>query len=424
MFFLAGGLLLVGSLLLGTFFVVRMERSVEATRISVFSVGFRGIARRPKRSAAVAGLFAFGIFIVFAVGANRIDLFVEAEDRKSGTGGFALYGETTVPIMNDLNVPKERVKIGLPGKGLDQVSFVQLRVHEGDDASCLNLNRVQNPRILGVPPKELTRRGSFSFAQHPQSRGGETPWQLLDTAATDNVIPAVVDQSVLTWGLHKAIGDTLTYTDERGQEFKLKLVGSLENSVFQGSVLISEQNFIERFPSASGTQVFLVDALTAQIEQLSESIQRALRDYGLELIPAAVRLAEFNRVQNTYLSIFLLLGGLGLVLGSFGMGLVVARNVLERRSELALLRAVGIGRRMLQGILLTEHLFLLGFGLLSGLFASIVAVLPVVLHRGGELPLLFFGVLVTAVAVNGCLWTYLTVAATTRGNLLPALRNE
>jgi hypothetical protein len=79
---------------------------------------------------------------------------------------------------------------------------------------------------------------------------------------------------------------------------------------------------------------------------------------------------------------------------------------------------------MLQGILLSEHLFLLGFGMLSGLISSIVAVLPVVLHRGGELPLLFFGVLVAAVASNGCTWTYLSVAAATRGNLLPALRNE
>jgi len=423
-FFLAGGLLLVGSLLLGYFFLIWMQRSVDTTRISVLSVGFRGIARRPKRSAAVAGLFAFGIFIVFAVGTNRIDLFIEAEDRESGTGGFALYGETTIPIVNDLNDKQERVKIGLPGNRLDQVSFVQLRVHEGDDASCLNLNLVQNPRILGVPPEEFARRGSFSFAQHPELQGGERPWQLLEAALADDVIPAVVDHSVMTWGLHKSIGDTLAYTDERGQEFKLKLVGSLENSVFQGSVLISEENFIERFPSASGTQVFLVDAPVPQTEQLSEIVRRALRDFGLELLPAVVRLAEFNRVQNTYLSIFLLLGGLGLVLGSFGMGLVVARNVLERRGELALLRAVGISRGMLQRILLSEHLFLLGFGLLSGLISSILAVLPVVLHRGTGLPLPFLGILIAAVAVNGCVWTYLTVLATTRGDLLPALRNE
>ena len=88
------------------------------------------------------------------------------------------------------------------------------------------------------------RRGSFSFAHHLQLQEGASPWQLLEAAIADDMIPAVVDQSVMTWGLHKSIGDNLTYTDERGQEFNLKLIGSLENSVFQGSVLISEENFI------------------------------------------------------------------------------------------------------------------------------------------------------------------------------------
>ena len=50
------------------------------------------------------------------------------------------------------------------------------------------------------------------------------------------------------------------------------------------------------------------------------------------------RLAAFQEVQNTYLSIFQLLGGLGLLLGTVGLGMVVLRNALERRSELAELR--------------------------------------------------------------------------------------
>jgi putative ABC transport system permease protein len=436
-FFPAGALLLAGLLLLGARFVVLLPRAVyhpvhhtaRQPRVSVFNTGFRGIARRPKRSTAVAGLLAFGIFIIFAVGANRIDLFVDAGGRKSGTGGFTLYGETTVPIPGDLNEPAERIKIGLSGQELQEANFVQMRVHEGDDASCLNLNQVESPRILGVAPQVFAQQGAFSFAKHLplqvlQLPEGANPWLLLEQPISSDVIPAVVDQTVLTWGLHKSIGDTLSYTDEQGQDFQLKLVAGLENSVFQGSVLISEQNLVERFPSASGTRVFLADAPVPQSKQVAESISRALRDFGLEIQPTAQRLAEFNKVQNTYLSIFMLLGGLGVVLGSLGLGLVVARNVAERRGELAVLRAVGIGRGMLQRILLTEHLLLLGFGLLAGVIAAIVAVLPVVLHGGSELPYVFLGVLLSAVAINGFLWTYFSVTATTRGNLLAALRSE
>ena len=66
---------------------------------------------------------------------------------------------------------------------------------------------------------------------------------------------------------------------------------------------------------------------------------RALRDRGLELTPAAEKLNAFNAVQNTYLDTFQVLGALGLLLGSVGLGVVVLRNVLERRGELALLAA-------------------------------------------------------------------------------------
>jgi len=44
-------------------------------------------------------------------------------------------------------------------------------------------------------------------------------------------------------------------------------------------------------------------------------------------------------VQNTYLNTFQVLGALGLLLGSAGLGVVVLRNVLERRAELAAMLA-------------------------------------------------------------------------------------
>ena len=44
-----------------------------------------------------------------------------------------------------------------------------------------------------------------------------------------------------------------------------------------------------------------------------------LEDRGMEWVPAAQRLNDFNAVQNTYLSIFSTLGGLGLLLGTVGL---------------------------------------------------------------------------------------------------------
>jgi ABC-type antimicrobial peptide transport system permease subunit len=181
---------------------------------------------------------------------------------------------------------------------------------------------------------------------------------------------------------------------------------------------------MKRFPSESGYRTFLIDVPAGNLQQVSESLTRSLQDVGLELTPAARRLAEFNTVQNTYLSIFQSLGGLALLLGSLGLGIVVMRNVMERRSELALLRAVGFRNRSLQWLVLSEHWLLLILGLICGVAAGLVAVLPELRSPGSEIPYISLAVTLFAILFNGALWTWLATRLALRGPLLAALRNE
>jgi ABC-type antimicrobial peptide transport system permease subunit len=198
----------------------------------------------------------------------------------------------------------------------------------------------------------------------------------------------------------------------------------LANSILQGSLLISEDEFIKRFPGESGYRMFLIDAPSNNLAAVSATLSRALQDVGLELTPAPQRLAAFNAVQNTYLKTFQVLGGLGLLLGSAGLGVVVLRNVLERRGELALLQAVGFRRRALQWLVLSEHGGLLGLGLGIGVVAALVAILPVLLAPGAQVHYLSLAGTLAAVFVSGLGWTWLATWLALRGELLKALRNE
>src|SRR5262249_17060950 len=151
---------------------------------------------------------------------------------------------------------------------------------------------------------------------------------------------------------------------------------------------------------------------------------RGLEDVGLELTPAPERLASFATVEDTYLSIFAVLGGLGLLLGSLGLGVVVLRNVLERRGELALLRAVGFRPDSVRRVVLSEHLLLLALGLLLGVVTALVAVFPTLRAPGAEVPFASLAALLTAVGLSGLLWTWGATLLALRGNVLVALRNE
>ena len=430
-FFGAGALLLVAGLAAASAWLGRLARDAGTARLTLGGLGVRGCARRRKRSLATIALLACGSFVIVAIGVFRLDANRDATRRDSGTGGFALIGEATMPVVQDLNTKAGREFYGLSAEQLAGVNVVPLRVREGDVASCLNLNRAQKPRLLGVKPELLAGRFTFASVAKGLDRhaGLGTPSSVTDRNIENRKsqipeLPAIGDANSIQWSLGKAIGDTIDYTDEQGRAFKLRLVGAVANSILQGSLLIDEAEFTKRFPGESGYRMFLIDAPSNSVAQVSATLSRALQDAGLELTPAARRLNEFNAVQNTYLGTFQILGGLGLLLGSAGLGVVVLRNVLERRGELGLLVAVGFRRRLLHRLVLSEHGVLLGAGLGLGIAAAAVAVLPAILSPGTQLPYGSLALTLGAVLLNGLLWTWLATNYALRGNLLAALRNE
>ncbi len=237
-------------------------------------------------------------------------------------------------------------------------------------------------------------------------------------------MPAIGDQASIIWALGKKVGDVMTYTDEQGRQFKIRLVGALANSILQGSLIIDENEFIHHFPSESGYRQFLIDAPAQQAAAVAAHLSRALQDVGLEIIPATTRLAAFNAVQNTYLSTFQVLGGLGLVLGSLGLGVVVLRNVMERRGELALFMAVGFRSRAVKWLILCEHGWLLLMGLGIGLAAAVIAVLPAVLSPGVEVSYRLLTLTLLAILASGGLWTWVATLFALRGEIMEILRNN
>ena len=98
--------------------------------------------------------------------------------------------------------------------------------------------------------------------------------------------------------------------------------------------------------------------------------------------------------------------------------------MLERRGELALLQAVGFRRRSLRWLVLSEHAGLLLLGLAIGLIAALIAVIPSFNSAASQLPVISLALTIGGVLITGLLWTWLAVAATVRGQLLDALRNE
>jgi ABC-type lipoprotein release transport system permease subunit len=394
------------------------------TRQALARLGFRSAAYRPGRSVLSMSVIAAATFILISVDAFRRDASVADTDRRSGVGGYSLMVNTLLPVAHDPNTPEGRDALNLFDLD-DSTRFEPFRLRPGDDASCLNLYEPRNPRIL-APRDGFLEQGRFAFAESlsatPAER--ENPWLLLQRQEPDGAVPVIADANSMTYVLHRALGEEIVLPHSSGP-IRLRLVAALRDSIFQGELLMSQSNFLRLFPELGGYQFFLVESAPGQALRVVEQIENGLSDLGVDAVVAADRLAEFHRVENTYLSTFQTLGGLGLLLGTVGLATVLLRNVLERRRELALLGAVGFRRAHVGAMIVAESALLLVGGLAIGAACAGLAIAPAIVERGGRLPLSTGGALLLfAVFATGLLSSVVALRAATRAPLLSSLRSE
>jgi len=400
LFFAASALGLVGGLALAAGWIGR-DGVPGARSLAFLELAMRGMGRRRSRSLAAVFLLGCGSFLVVSIGAHRLESDGAAQQRSSGTGGFTFIAESSLPITRDLDTAEGREALGLGSQAMEGVRVVGFRVRAGDDASCLNLNRAQRPRILGVDSSALKSRDAFTFAAFAKGVPDDSGWEVLRLGNEGGLIAAVGDSASIQWAMGRKLGDEIEVEDDQGRTRKLRLSGGIANSILQGSLILDEREFERLFPSQAGRQLFLIDAPLEKSAEVAAELSRALRSYGFQVTSAEARLAQFNAVQNTYLGTFQLLGGLGLGLGSLGLGVVLARNAYERRGELSLLKAIGFSPKRLRLLILVEHTWILLLGLGVGAGAALIAILPQLLDRTKQTPVPLLTALVMSAALLG-----------------------
>ncbi len=429
LFFAIGPALLVGALAL---YAVRLTGAARVKKGgATLRPGFVGqlrmaavnSGRHRRRSLLAATLVASACFLIVTV-ASFQEGFSGELGRDSGTGGYRLVAESAIPLYQDPGTKDGRFELGIDpeaSSALADASIVSFRLLPGDDTSCLNLYQPGQPRVLAVP-HEHVERGGFRFKKAVEDV--ENPWTLLEKEIEPGVIPAIGDANSTQWILKLGLGKDLEMEDEHGETVRLRLVATLATSVFQSEILISEESFLRHFPSRSGFSYFLVDTPAERAAEVSQALESSLDAYGFDALTAAEKLASFHAVQNTYLATFQTVGGLGLLLGTVGLAVVLARNVLERRKELATLRAFGFRRSLLTRMVVIENAFLLLTGLGIGTGAALLTSAPHLVAEAEVVPWTAIAVTVVGIFVFGLVACAVAANRSLRVSLLPALKAD
>jgi ABC-type antimicrobial peptide transport system permease subunit len=441
-FFGGGSLLLIAGLALVWIWLKRPRRS---TIRGLTPLGTRNATRNPIRSLLTAGLLASAAFLLVAVESFRREPDRDFLQKNGGSGGFPLLAQTDSPVFNDLTgeamlndieraiqrkyqqekrpAAEREAKVEEVQRAFAAATLFPFRVRAGDDASCLNLYQAARPRVLGVPDA-LIDRGGFQFsdteAKSPEEKAN--PWLLLKNVG--DTVPAFVEENTAVWQLKKGLGDIIEVPDEEGRPVKLRIAGLLKDSVFQSEVLIGDSAFRRSFPRNEGFSYFLIDvAPGTDPAVVKQALEENLGVYGLEATRTTDRVAAYLAVQNTYLTTFQLLGGFGLLLGVLGLAVVLLRNVWERRSELALLRAMGYRVGTLNRLVFVENSLLLLLGLGAGVLAALAAVAPH-MASGGSIPWGRLAIMLGAVLIVGLIAAGAAVMASVRTPIVAGLRKE
>jgi hypothetical protein len=315
-------------------------------------------------------LVASTTFLVLSISAFHLD-----SPKTSPSDQFPIsemfIAETAFPVYADMSTSEGRAHLSIQPddeKILNETHYIStswssFRMKDGDSTSCLNLYQTGNPRILGAP-KKMYRYVPDADILKPIS---------IDSDGFQRV-PVALDVNTAMYALHLPgrIGDVFELPQDTS--IRCKVVELYQNSVFQGEILMSEENLLTLFPDVGGYRYFLFEL--PRHNSTLPIIYELLGDYGFQCERIEDRLRKLFAIQNTYLSTFQSLGGIGLLLGIFGLAVIQSRNVLERRKELALFQAVGFTKSRVILLLLYESFTLLLWGLGLAVIASAVALLP------------------------------------------------
>jgi len=319
---------------------------------------------------------ALGVFTVFAVGLNRPDFSQTTE----AIGGYQYYVDSRVPIQYDLNNSAVRQKLSLESLP-DSTLFLGFLRHTQDEASCLNLNLVSTPTVLA--PLSSPRLGGSSDALQLLPLFGEAGRGLL------------IDEESLIWSLKKSVGDTLYYQNDRGETVPVVIAGTYPTGIFHGNAIMSAKDFRRLWPKKSGVEVLLMKS--SHPDEAAEILSTAMNEYGLNVQTVEERIQMFFEVTETYLLIFLTLGGLGLLLGIFSLMIIVRKNLTAQAATIRQYRAMGFGDRLIQSLLLRENLLVPLYAVAVGATGSVISI-SANIGGAGPATLLFAALALVALA--------------------------
>jgi putative ABC transport system permease protein len=201
-------------------------------------------------------------------------------------------------------------------------------------------------------------------------------------SAVENGTGTVLTSSVLGGGGFGPPGgnNTAVRLGERVQinftsgPINVTTVGTTQSFFMQG-IIVSRSVLLSAFPgdtrAVNSTFFFFKSRDSADLPELTHDLERELGTIGMNTVNLRENLEFALAAFNTIFLLFQSFLALGLVVGIAGLAIITARNVVERKREIGVLRALGFRRSLVLKSQLIEVLLVVSLGMLIGLVVGI-----------------------------------------------------
>jgi putative ABC transport system permease protein len=356
--------------------VIHLPQIVRWT--SAILVRFRGLvpAVRPgvayplgKKTRTGLTTTMFALVVLVVVGFSIFGATFRVDDQAQ-SGGYDVEGDTTIPIANLEATYAQQADPSVPNP-FDLVAYHDdLRYAEAFGGRSLKIDN-QSVNYEGAPVDLFYSYGE-SFARN--NRYGfvdldpryATPYDAYEAVLHDPTL--VIVSEGLNFddqgnpGLHHA-GATLTLTTPSGVA-SFRIIG-FQKQLYLGGVWVNPQVLDSTFQHVRGDYLFKLKPGADPVVAAHE-LSAAFEKQGMDANSIAQEAAQQQEQSKRFLTLFQLFLGFGLVVGIASLGIVTARNVIERRQEIGMLRAIGYPRRQILRIFYVEIFFTTTLGILVG----------------------------------------------------------
>lgn len=395
--FILGGVFLV---LAGVFLVmfnsdillIMLQRlfSWDKTSRAVFKTAISYPMSSKMKTGMTLGMFALIIFTVTVIAmfssilASQSDAMLEEQ-----SGGYDIMG-TTNPRTPFVNLSKDT----LPSE-LQDIEFKQLETitravvtveeydvtrSEGNDFIVPGTMEMEQYQLLGASDAFLSNNGFTLIERDDRYETDRHAWEALSENSSYCIIDGTklgymegdVDPTETIDIVGAYVGGTITITDMGGQNQTrvLTVIGVMDQMFFFQGIMV--QKDVVRNEYGGVDSIVLIELGEGEDTDI---VAKAFEKHYLEL---GLQTSDLAGIINSFISLFnnmlyLMEGflGIGLLVGIAGIGIISYRNVIERRQQIGMLRAIGFKRRMITKSFLIETSFITILGILIGIALGI-----------------------------------------------------